>query len=97
VDDQYHASVRLSRWRVKTWQASFAQLALAPDVEIVSRAFHTLPATPYAPVRRQLLHLLGQVNRRRKRANLEMIPVMALRLRRRPVAPFHGAEARLGS
>ena len=94
LDGNYHASVRLSRWRVRAWQENLAQIALRPDVENVARALHALPAAPYAPVRRQLLQLLGQVNRRRKAASLEPIPVSALRLRRSPVAPFADNQAK---
>ncbi|MBI5388521.1 MAG: hypothetical protein HZA90_27970 [Verrucomicrobia bacterium] len=96
-DGNHHASVRLSRGRWQTLRNSFAWLALRPDVEDVAAAFRTIPAAPYAPVRRQLLQLLGQVNRRRKAANLEMVPVSALRLRRSPVAPFREHESALAT
>ena len=87
-DGRDHASVRLSRWRVRSLQERLAGLALRADVGRLAAVFRRIPATPYAPVRRQLLQLLGQVNRRRKVAGLEQVPVTALRLRRRPVAPF---------
>lgn len=43
---------------------------------------------PYAPVRRQLLNLLRTVNRTRKRAGFEPLPVECLRLKRRIYRPF---------
>ena len=69
-DGRDHASVRLSRWNVRRLQERLARLALRPEVVDVASVFRTIPAAPYAPVRRQLLQLLGQVNRRRNLAGL---------------------------
>ncbi|MBU0717022.1 MAG: hypothetical protein KJ749_02135 [Planctomycetes bacterium] len=46
---------------------------------------------PYAPVRRQLLNLLRAVNRARKEAGLEPVPMSCLRLKRRIYRPFDAA------
>ncbi|MBI5388716.1 MAG: hypothetical protein HZA90_28985 [Verrucomicrobia bacterium] len=95
-DERYHASVRLSRGRWKTLCSHFAWLALRPDASDVAAAFRALRVAPYAPVRRQLCQLLRQVNRRRKAAHLERIPVSVLRLRRSPVAPFRERTPAMG-
>jgi len=95
-DARYHPSVRLSRGRWQTLRDHFAWLALRPDVEDVTAAFRTIRVAPYAPVRRQLLQLLRHVNRRRKAASLELVPVTALQFRRRPVAPFREKPVRPG-
>jgi hypothetical protein len=47
---------------------------------------------PYAPVRRQLLALLGRVNRRRKEGRLGPVPVTAIRYQRPIVKPFNPLE-----
>jgi hypothetical protein len=39
-------------------------------------------------VRRQFLNMLRAVNRARKQAGFELVPIAALRLRRRVVRPF---------
>ena len=53
--------------------------------------FQRVPFEPYAPVRRQLLCIWLAVNRQRKAAGLDQVPVTAIRLRRRIVKPFDEA------
>ena len=50
--------------------------------------FGMLRFEPYAPVRRQLLNLLRAVNRARKQAGFEPVPVECLRLKRRIYRPL---------
>ena len=65
-------------------------VGLAPhrSVENLIVEFQRVPFEPYAPIRRQLLNILRAVNRERKAAGFEPVPVSALRLRRRIVKPF---------
>src|ERR1035438_7243811 len=56
--------------------------------ERLAKLFSSLPFEPYAPVRRQLLVMLNQVNRARRVANLEPLPTSCLRLRRKPRRPL---------
>jgi hypothetical protein len=51
-----------------------AQKQLEPSLP--ASEFMSLPYVPFAPVRRQLLGLLGRVNRRRKEGQLELSPDM---------------------
>jgi hypothetical protein len=47
---------------------------------------------PYALIRRQLLNLLRAANRVRKKAGYTPLPPSVIRMRRRIVKPFEGAE-----
>ena len=71
-----------------TLKAYFLDLATRRSVEKLTAEFQRIPFEPYAPVRRQFLNILRAVNRERKRAGYELVPVEALRLRRRILAPF---------
>ena len=90
-DGVLHASVRLHDDCLRRVRRRVHAVALHPSVERLAALFHGLRFVPYAPVRRQLLKLLWQVNGRRKVAGLEPVPVTALRLRRWPVRPFGAA------
>jgi hypothetical protein len=61
---------------------------LGPEI---AAELHRLPFTPFARVRRQFIQILGAVNRGRKEAGVEAMPVTELRLRRRIVRPFDHA------
>ncbi len=83
-----HAHVRIEREEFKRMKAYFLELALHRRAESVMGAFAGLPFEPYAPVRRQLLQVWRAVNRARKTAGFEPVPVECIRLRRRIVEPF---------
>ena len=97
--DKWHAAVRLDAEAFRRLKARFALMAITSDAERLEQAFSRLPVEPYAAVRRQLFELLRAVNRIRKRAGLELIPVTVLRLHRRSVkatvfpSPFHSRKA----
>jgi len=90
-----HASVRIDRDTERDLKAYFHDRALWSE-ERLSKLFSSLPFEPYAPIRRQLLVMLNQVNRIRKSANRERLPTSCLRLRRKPKRPF-GSLAGPGS
>lgn len=69
-------------------RAWFADRALRESQEKLALAFYQLPLSPYAPVRRQLLTMLRDVNRIRKTAGKRQLPSDILPLRRRVVRPF---------
>ena len=48
--------------------------------------------TPYAPIRRQMLGLVRDVNFKRNRADLDLVRVSCLRFRRKSVRPFEPVE-----
>lgn len=84
----YHASVRINRDTMRLLKEHFTGLATKVSVEGLCRKFHQLPFEPYAPVRGQVRGLLRLVNRLRKTAGLELVPLAVLRWHRAPVKPF---------
>src|ERR1022692_3391514 len=68
-------------------KAFFKERALWSQ-ERLEREFWKLPFEPYAPVRRQILIMFNQVNRTRRTAGLQPLPVSCLRFRRKPCRPF---------
>lgn len=86
-----HVHVRIERGEFKRLMAYFLELATHRKSETLVGEFSRLRFEPYAPVRRQLLQVWRAVNRARKTAGFELVPVECVRLRRRIVRPFEGA------
>lgn len=91
VDRRFHVSVRIAPDEYLKLKSFFVGMAVHRSVENMSAEFSRVPFEPYAPIRRQLLNILRAVNRERKAACFEPVPVAALRLRRRIVRPFGDA------
>ena len=87
-----HFQVRIEREAEKDLKAFFKERALWSEGTL-GRLFSQLPFEPYAPVRRQFLVMLNQVNRIRKTAGLERIETSCLRLSRKPCKPFEKSGA----
>jgi len=85
---QGHASVRIERARYHALKAHFMALALQRSVDQLAVELREVPFVPYAPVKRQLLMVVNAVNRVRRVAGFEPVPLAALKLRRSPVKPF---------
>jgi hypothetical protein len=96
-DTKWHAHVEIERRRYLELKASMLELAVHRSVENLAMAFYRLPYEPYAPVRRQLLNLLRAVNRARRKAGFQPVPIEVLPLRRRIVRPFGSDERRYES
>lgn len=80
--------VRVDRTPYLDLKASLLEEATKANGIDLLRRFRSIPFEPYAPVRRQLLSIWRAVNRARKVAGLQAIPVESIRLRRRIVCPF---------
>jgi hypothetical protein len=80
--------VRIEREEFKRLRAHL--LALAPHREgrSIADEFLRLRYEPYAPVRRQLLHVLSAVNAKRRAAGFDAVPPEVLRRYRKIVRPF---------
>jgi hypothetical protein len=87
-DEKWHSHVEIERRQFLELRAWFAERAMRASAEKLALAFYQLPIAPYAPVRRQLLLMLREVNRLRKRAGRAPLPAEILPLRRRVVRPF---------
>lgn len=88
VDRRWHASVRIAPDEYLKLKSYLVGLATHRSAENLAAEFQRIPFEPYAPVRRQLLNIHRAVNRARGEAGFELVPVAALRLRRRIVRPF---------
>lgn len=82
-----HVQVRIDRETERDLKAFFLERALWSK-DALMKMFSELPFEPYAPVRRQMLGMVNQVNRARQLAGLEKLPYSCLRLRRKPCRPF---------
>lgn len=88
ADGRWHASVRIHADVYRGLKAFFLDLATHRSAEQLAGEFRRIRFAPFARVRRQMLNLLRAVNRARKTAGLEAVPISALRLRRRPIKVF---------
>lgn len=86
-DGKSHASVRIDGIEFRFLERQLLQMALT-QFEVLAARFGILRFAPYAPVRKQYIRLLRQVNHARRVAGLETLPLQVLPLRRRPVRPF---------
>lgn len=87
-DDKWHAHVAIDREQYLEFRAWFSERALRDSAKKLALDFYQLPVAPYAPVRRQLLIMLREVNRVRKQSGKKQLPPEILPLRRRVVRPF---------
>lgn len=87
-DDKWHAHVEIDRDQYLDLRAWFSERALRDSPNKLVKAFYELPIAPYAPVRRQMLLMLREVNHVRKVAGKKQLPHEILPLRRRVVRPF---------
>ena len=88
-DCKYRVRVQISRSALARLRGYFLANALRRDEAWFSDRFWRIPFEPYAPVRKQLLELLRQVNAVRNRAGLNKISIDVLRYHRRPVRVFN--------
>jgi hypothetical protein len=88
LDSKWHSHVEMDRRQFLELRAWFAERALRESHENLALAFYQLPVAPYAPVRRQLLLMLRDVNFVRKGAGKTPLPTEILPLRRRVTTPF---------
>ena len=87
-DDKWHAHVEIERRQYLELQATLLDVAVKQSAANVALSVYSLPQEPYAPIRRQLLLLLRNINRVRREIGGSEIPVDVLPLRRRVVKPF---------
>jgi hypothetical protein len=84
----WHPSVRIEKNEYRLLKKQLVKASTELSVKKLIRVFRGLPFEPYAPVRQQLLSLLRLVNARRKTASLSLLPLRAVRYRRRSVKRF---------
>ncbi|MBI3786058.1 MAG: hypothetical protein HY270_21945 [Deltaproteobacteria bacterium] len=92
-DGRWHASVRIDRAEHAGIKALLVEIGLRPKASAVEREFAEIRHELYAPVRRQLNETWRAVNRARRTAGLESVPIEAVPWKRRIVQPFGGPAA----
>ena len=83
-----HASVRIQMEEYRRLKAYFLDLAVRRRVDSLTKEFWRVPFESYAPVRNQMRCILRAVNRERKTAGFEPVPLEAVRYKRRVYRPF---------
>jgi hypothetical protein len=84
-----HVQVRIADREYEALRVLALDLAARQrSADKIAEVFRRLPLESYAPVRGQLFGLLAAVNQQRKRAGLDLVPIDAIRKRRRIVRPF---------
>ena len=83
-----HSSVRIEMAEYKCLKSYFLDLATRRSRDVLEEEFRTIGFEPYSPIRKQLLYVLGAVNRARKTAGYEEVRVGCLGMRRRTVKVF---------
>jgi hypothetical protein len=89
---KWHAHVRIDQRTYLDLKAYFLDHACHRSPENLAREFSQIPFARYAPVRRQLLTLLRQVNDARDRIGFQRLPHTVLQLRRVPVKVYREHE-----
>ncbi len=87
-EPKWHACVRIDNPTYKQLKSFFLDRAIHRSATTLRQDFARVPYARYAPVRRQLLHILRSVNKVRSKQNYEELPPSAIRLRRAIVKPF---------
>jgi hypothetical protein len=88
VDGRWHASVRIHPVRYRDLKAYLLGLACRRSAEWLGDYLQNVSYEAYAPVRRQMFNFMRAVNRVRKQAGLDPLPMGSVRVRRRIVKPF---------
>lgn len=89
---KWHAHVRIDRPTFKNMKAHFLNIACHRSPESLARELAAIPFARYAPIRRQLLTLLRQINAARQRMGYDTLPHSVLKLRREPVKVYRESE-----
>lgn len=87
-----HPHVRIAAVQYRVLVDAFTGSALALSADTLAAQFAGLPFEPYGPVKMQLRKLLFKVNRTRRAAGLDRVPVECLRVRRQTVKPFDSSK-----
>lgn len=93
VDRLWHPSVRIHPQAYQRIKAYFIDIACRRSAEQLLAELNQIPFERYAPVRRQLLHLLRHINRARNLNGLDELSMSGLRLRREVAKVFEPKEA----
>lgn len=88
IDGRLHPSVRIHPDEFRKLKAHLLNLAVHRSLDRLSSEFAAVQFERYAPVRRQLLNISREVNKRRRQSGFEEISSSMVGLRRRIVRAF---------
>ena len=83
-----HPSVRIGKMRFEQLKRDFQSRAMSSRTADLANELRLLPFEPYGPVRRQLFEILRLVNRARREAGGDSLPITVLRLHRASLRVF---------
>ena len=89
--ERWTGSVRIERGRYLALWDEFLGIATHWSVDRIAKRLYCVPFEPFAPVRRQLLTVLREVNRARRHVGYEPVSTEAIRFKRKHVAAFKPA------
>ena len=84
--------MRIEQREYQQLKAWFLDLACRSSVESLETAFRAVRFVPYAPVRQQLLVVWRAVNRERRLAGYEPLPIESVPWKRRIVRTFEAGD-----
>ncbi len=87
-DGRHRVRVMIGHESFRNLSAHLMELATHRSAETLRWEFWNQPFEPYAPIRKQLLKVLRQVNARRSAMGYEKLPTDCIRYRRKIVKPF---------
>lgn len=93
-DAKQRVRVQISQAAYRELQASLLENARRRRTEWFARHLWNIAYEPYAPIRRQLLELIRQVNKTRSAAGLPRISPKVIRYQQRKVKPFGDRDKR---
>jgi hypothetical protein len=91
-EPRWRSCVRIDKPTYKQLKAYMLERATHRSLDHLRRDFACIPYARYAPIRRQLLHILRAVNDARARVGYEPVPHSALQLRRTPIKVYEDDE-----
>ncbi len=91
-DSKRRVRVQISRAGYRELHATLLENARRRRVDWFAQYFWNIGYEPYAPIRRQLLELIRQVNKSRSAAGLPKISPKVIRYQQRKVKPFEKAR-----
>lgn len=91
-DDRYRVRVKIGRKALCNLSACLLELSTHRTADNLEWAMWNQPYEPYAPVRKQLLNLLRQINAKRSAMGYDKLSPSCIRYRRQIVKPFADSE-----
>jgi hypothetical protein len=93
-DMKWHVRVELDAETYDGLKAYFLNISTHREANFIANEFTELPFQPYRPVREQLRSILRSVNKSRRAAGYQRIPISVIPFKRRIVRPFGALDSK---